>query len=125
MKRKKITRNNSQESHIVPQELLKDMLEVLQDLRKFVSTAGQIRPLSIAEAAKALRCRREEIENLINRGILPVIKRNGSRYVLPADILQRLRNETEIEVKRTKTQKRKHTHPPKGDIDPCLQEFFD
>ena len=69
------------------------LIDVLRDLRNAVDPTSPIRPLSIAEAAKALRCRRSEVESLIENGVMPCINRNGRRYILPSDISARLRKE--------------------------------
>ena len=118
----------SQRIFAVPQELLDEAIDVLQDLRRYVCPIEQIRPLSIAEAAKALRCRRKEVEHLIDRGILPFIKRHERRYILPADIHRRLREETELEradLNHRKEHTSKQLRPQTQDIDPSLREFFD
>jgi len=112
----------------IPQELLDEAMDVLQDLRRSVCPIEQIRPLSIAEAAKALRCRRKEVEHLIDDGILPFIKRHGRRYILPVDIHRRLKEEAEFENpdhKRRKNHISKRIRPEIQDIDPSLREFFD
>lgn len=118
----------SQRVFAVPQELLDEAIDVLHDLRRSVCPIEQIRPLSIAETAKALRCRRKEVEFLIDGGLLPFIKRHGRRYILPVDIHRRLREETEYEKSDLQYRKRHSTKPSRPemqDIDPSLQEFFD
>ena len=118
----------SQKIFTIPQELLDEAMNVLQDLRRSVCPIEQVRPLSIAEAAKALRCRRKEVERLINDGILPFIKRHGRRYILPVDIHRRLKEEAEFENpdhKRRKNHLSKRIRPEIQDIDPSLREFFD
>ena len=108
--------------------LSKELIEILLLLRQAVGPIGHLRPLSLDEAAKALRCRRSDVEALIYNGVLPVIKRNGRRYLLPGDIQKRLREE--IEYERANRDK-KHGHKPKHslvnpkDIDPALKEFFE
>ena len=113
----------------IPQELLDEAMDVLQDLRRSICPIEQIRPLSIAEAAKALRCRRKEVEQLINDGILPFIKRHGRRYILPVDIHRRLKEEAGFENsdhnKHRKNRISKRIHSKIQDIDPILREFFD
>ena len=118
----------SQKVFAIPQELLDEAMDVLHDLRRSVCQIEQVRPLSIAEAAKALRCRRKEVEHLINDGILPFIKRHGRRYILPSDIHRRLKEEAEFENSDHKHRKNhisKQIHPEIQDIDPSLREFFD
>jgi len=109
-------------------KLLEEAIDVLQGLRRAMNPIHQLRPLSIAEAAKALRCRREEVDSLIQRGILPVIRRHGRRYILPADINRRLREEAEFEEKRKKSSTRRLSifETNEGiNIDPALKEFFE
>ena len=109
-------------------EIFEEMIDVLHGLRRMMNPIHQIRPLNIAEAAKALRCRREEVELLIERGILPVIKRHGCRYLLPADLNRRLREEAEFEEKRKKSSTRRLSISETNDginIDPALKEFFE
>ena len=118
----------SQRVFAIPQELLDEAMDALQDLRRSVCPTEQIRPLNIAEAAKALRCRRKEVEHLIDTGILPFIKRHGRRYILPADIHRRLREETECENldhRHRNNHTRRRLHSETQDIDPSLREFFD
>jgi len=109
---------------VVPTKVLEDLIEAIRDLRSAVDPVEPMRPLSIAEAAKTLRCRRSEVESLLQKGAMPYIKRNGRRYILPSDIAQWLRNESERQL------------PPKGrrrprhrlraeDVDPALREFFE
>lgn len=109
-------------------ELLGETIDVLDGLRRAMNPIHQIRPLSIAEAAKALRCRRQEVELLIQRGILPFIKRHGRRYILPADLNRRLREEVEF-GKKEKRSKPHHLSASKTidkeGIDPALIEFFE
>ena len=105
-------------------EVFGELIEVLRDLRNVVDPASTIRPLSIAEAAKALRCRRSEVESLIENGAMPCINRNGRRYILPSDISHWLRKESvrkSPKRRRTTTRSRIDTE----DIDPALREFFD
>ena len=105
-------------------EVVEQLVEVLRDLRNAVDPAGPMRPLSIAEAAKAMRCRRSEVESLLENGAMPFINRNGRRYILPSDISQWLRKESVRESpkrRRTITRSRIDTE----DIDPALREFFD
>ena len=105
-------------------EVFWELIEVLRDLRNVVDPTAPIRPLSIAEAAKALRCRRSEVERLIEDGAMPCIDRNGRRYILPSDICARLRKESVSKPtngRRTITRSRIDTE----DIDPALREFFD
>ena len=112
----------------VPQDFLQEAIDVLHDLRRSVCPIEQIRPLSIAEAARALRCRRKEVEHLIEGGILPFIKRHGRRYILPVDIHRRLKEEVEFENpdhERRKNHISERKHPEIQDIDPSLREFFD
>ena len=85
----------------IPQELLDEAMDVLQDLRRSICPIEQIRPLSIAEAAKALRCRRKEVEYLIDDGILLFIKQHGCRYILPVDIHRRLKQEGDLRITTT------------------------
>ena len=118
----------SQTVFAIPQELLDEAIDALQDLRRSACPIEQIRPLSIAEAGKALRCRRKEVEHLINDGIIPFIKRHGRRYILPVDIHRRLKEEVEFENpdhKRRKNHISERKHPEIQDIDPSLREFFD
>jgi excisionase family DNA binding protein len=108
--------------------LSEELFEVLYSLRQSVGPVGHIRPLSIDEAAKALRCRRSEIETLISKGILPVIKRNGRRYLLPGDLQKRLREELEFEntiIGQNQMRKQKRPFAKPKDIDPALKKFFD
>ena len=112
----------------VPQDFLQEAIDVLHDLRRSVCPIEQIRPLSIAEAARALRCRRKEVEHLIEGGILPFIKRHGRRYILPVDIHRRLKEEAEFEESEAKHRKKytsKKIRPEIQNIDPSLREFFD
>ena len=74
-------------------EVVADLVEILRDLRSVIDPAGAVRPLNIAEAARAMRCRRSDVQRLIDRGAIPCIRRNGRRYVLPSDVGQWLRNE--------------------------------
>lgn len=118
----------SQQIVVVPLELLEEAVSVLHDLRRSVCPLEQIRPLSIAEAAKALRCRRQEVEYLIHKGSLPFIKRHGRRYILPDDIHRRLKDETECENpqdRQTRHHLSKNISPKINDIDPHLREFFE
>ncbi len=109
---------------VVPAEVLEELVEVPRDLRNAVDPVEPIRPLSIAEAARALRCRRSEVEKLIENGAMPHIKRNGRRYILPSDVSQWLRNESE---RKSPTRKRRTTKSriDMEDVDPALREFFD
>jgi len=109
---------------IVLSEVVEQLVEVLRDLRTAVDPVGPMRPLSIAEAAKVMRCRRSEVESLLENGAMPFIKRNGRRYILPSDISNWLRKESVRESpkrRRTVTRLRVDTE----DIDPVLREFFD
>lgn len=108
-------------------KLIEEAIDILQGLRGAMNPIHQIRPLSIAEAAKALRCRRKEVDLLIQRGILPVIKRHGRRYILPADINRRLREEVEFEQskKRPRTHRLLISETDDKSIDPALKEFFE
>ena len=109
---------------IVPSEVVEQLVEVLRDLRHAVDPAGPMRPLSIAEAAKAMRCRRSEVESLLENGAMPFINRNGRRYILPSDISHWLRKESVRESpKRRRTIARSRIDTE--DIDPALREFFD
>lgn len=106
----------------VPQEVIQALVDAIQDLRRAVDPVESMRPLSISEAAKALRCRRNQVEELIYGGSLPCIERNGRRYVLPSDVRNYLRTESRcwaprprrVSVKRIKME----------DVDPALREFF-
>jgi len=112
----------------VPQEFLQEAIDVLHDLRRSVCPIEQIRPLSIAEAARALRCRRKEVEHLIDEGVLPFVKRHGRRYILPADLHRRLKEEAGFEKAEHKSRKKhisKQIRPDLQGIDPSLREFFD
>ena len=103
-------------------------MRLLHDLRRIVCPLHQLRPLSVAEAAKALRCRRKEVEALIREGNLPFIKRRGRRYILPADIHKRLKEESQCETSSDGHVMRHASKYPQseiGDIDPYLCEFFD
>ena len=118
----------SQRLFTVPQELLEEAMKVLQDLRRSGCPIEQIRPLSISEAAKALRCRRKEVERLIRDGVLPYVERHSRRYVLPADIHRRLREETERQMydhNHRNNRPSRSVRPKMEDIDPSLKEFFD
>ena len=118
----------SQRVFAIPQELLDEAIDVIHDLRRSVCPIEQIRPLSIADAARALRCRRKEVEHLIEGGILPFIKRHGRRYILPVDIHRRLKEEAEFEESEAKHRKKytsKKIRPEIQNIDPSLREFFD
>ena len=109
-------------------DVFEALVEVLRDLRHAVDPVESIRPLSIAEAARALRCRRSEVEKLIENGAMPYIKRNGRRYVLPGDVSRWLRNESEREATvRSKKDRRKarKAYINIEDIDPALREFFE
>lgn len=108
---------------VVPQNVIEDLLEAIRDLRNAVDPIVSMRPLSIDEAAKTLRCRRACVEELINTGSIPYIKRNGRRYVLPSDLRKWLRKES----------MRAAPHPRRAssrrrvkleDVDPALREFF-
>ena len=71
-----------------------------------------------------MRCRRSEVESLLEKGAMPFINRNGRRYILPSDISHWLRKESVRESpkrRRTVTRARIDTE----DIDPALREFFD
>ena len=105
-------------------EVVAELIEVLRGLRNIVDPAGPLRPLSIAEAAKALRCRRSEVESLIENGTMPCINRNGRRYILPSDISARLRKES---VRKPTNRRRTIMRSliDTEDIDPALREFFD
>ncbi len=105
-------------------EVFGELIEVLRDLRSVVDPTGPIRPLSIAEAAKALRCRRSEVESLIENGAMPCINRNGRRYILPSDISARLRKES-VRKPTNRRQTITRTRIDDEDIDPALREFFD
>ena len=109
---------------IVPSEVVEQLVEVLRDLRTAVDPAGPMRPLSIAEAAKTMRCRRSEVESLIEKGAMPFINRNGRRYILPSDVSHWLRKES---VRESPKRRRTVTRAPidAEDIDPALREFFD
>lgn len=105
-------------------DIFAELVEVLRDLRSVVDPAGPIRPFTIAEAAKAMRCRRSEVESLIENGGMPCINRNGRRYILPSDISQWLRRESVRKCsKRTRTARMSQID--NEDIDPGLREFFD
>lgn len=109
---------------IIPSEVVEQLVEVLRDLRTAVDPVGPMRPLSIAEAAKAMRCRRSEVEGLLENGAMSYIKRNGRRYILPSDISNWLRKESVRESpKRGRMVAR--TRRDAEDIDPALREFFD
>ncbi len=105
-------------------EVFAELLDVLRDLRNVVDPTGPIRPLSIAEAARAMRCRRSEVERFIENGAMPCINRNGRRYILPSDISAWLRKES---VRNPSDGSRRVTKTPidTEDIDPALREFFD
>ena len=102
-------------------EVFAKLIEVLRDLRSVVDPTGPIRPLSIAEAAKALRCRRSEVKSLIENGAMPCINRNGHRYILPSDISAWLRKES---VRKSSNRRRRATKNQidTEDIDPSLEE---
>lgn len=110
--------------NVLLSEVVEQLVEVLRDLRNAVGPVGPMRPLSIAEPAKAMRCRRSEVESLIANGAMPFISRNGRRYILPSDISHWLRKESA-----RKSPKRKRTTTrsqiDSEDIDPALREFFD
>lgn len=110
-----------------PTALYQELLDTLVDVRRFINPVEQLRPLTVAEAAKALRCRRTEVERLIDDGKLPVIKRHGRRYLLPADVHRRLREESENDVPNNgrKTHRRCSSRPDSDTVDPRLPEFFD
>ncbi len=106
----------------VPQEVIQVLVEAIQDLRHAVDPVVSIRPLSISETAKALRCRRDQVEKLIYGGSLPCIERNGRRYVLPSDVRDYLRNESRCWAPRTRRAPVKRVKLE--DVDPALREFF-
>ena len=105
-------------------EVVADLVEILRDLRSVIDPAGAVRPLNIAEAARAMRCRRSEVQSLIDRGAIPCIRRNGRRYVLPSDVGQWLRNEAETAVPKIK-RRTANSREIDDEIDPALREFFD
>lgn len=107
---------------VVPQEVIEDLVEAIRDLRRAVDPVESMRPLSISETAKALRCRRDQVEKLILGGSLPCIERNGRRYALPSDVHDYLRNESRYRAPRTRRAPVKRLK--KEDVDPALREFF-
>lgn len=104
--------------------VFEELVDALRELRHAVDPSGPMRPLSIAEAAKAMRCRRSEVENLLETGALPFIDRKGRRYLLPSDISQWLRRETVRNLPKTR-RNTKGFQTEDEDIDPALREFFD
>lgn len=106
----------------VPQEVLQALVEAIQDLRDAIDPVEAIRPLSISETAKVLRCRRDQVDTLIHGGSLPCIERNGRRYVLPSDVRDYLRNESRCRAPRTRRAPVKRLRME--DVDPALREFF-
>jgi hypothetical protein len=116
--------NETRVDNAVLAKVFAELVDVLRDLRNAVDPVGPIRPLSIAEAAKALRCRRGDVECLIENGTIPCIDRNGRRYILPSDIGALLRKES---VRKSPTRRRRATknQVDTGDIYPALREFFD
>jgi excisionase family DNA binding protein len=109
---------------VVPTKLIEELIEAIQDLRSVRNPAEAMRPLSIAEAAKTLRCRRSEVEKLIANGAMPYIKRNSRRYILPSEIAQWLRNESERQLLPKGRRRPRHRLKPE-DVDPALREFFE
>lgn len=107
----------------VPTKLIEELVEAIRDLRGAIDPIEPMRPLSIDEAARVLRCRRAEVEKLIADGSMPHIKRNGRRYILPSDISQRLRNESTRQAPR-KPRRTARVRLDLEDIDPALREFF-
>ncbi len=104
--------------------LLDELVEVLHGLRATLDPVEQLRPLSLDEAAKSMRCRRNHVERLIAKGELPCIRRDGRRYVLPSDVQQVLR----AEAKRRPQPKRPGIKRPPAnleDVDPAMREFFE
>lgn len=116
--------NDHETVSVVPTKVLEDLIEAIRDLRSTVDPVEPMRPLSIAEAAKTLRCRRSEVEKLIANGAMPYIKRNGRRYILPSDIAQWLRNESERQLPPKGRRRPRHRLKPE-DVDPALREFFE
>jgi hypothetical protein len=109
---------------VISAKLIEELVEVLRDLRNAVDPVEPIRPLNIDEAARALRCRRSEVEGLIDSGAMPHISRSGRRYILPSDIGQWLRNESERKSPR-RNRKVTASRIDMEDVDPALREFFD
>ncbi len=105
-------------------EVVADLVEILRDLRSVIDPAGAVRPLNIAEAARAMRCRRSDVQSLIDRGAIPCIRRNGRRYILPSDISQWLRKES-VRKSSKRTRTARMSQIDNEDIDPGLREFFD
>lgn len=106
----------------VPRNIIEDLIDAIQELRHAVDPVESMRPLSISEAAKALRCRRDQVDTLIHGGSLPCIKRNGRRYVLQSDIRDYLRNESRCLAPRPRRASVKRLKME--DVDPALREFF-
>lgn len=109
---------------VVPTKVVEELVEALRDLRNAVDPIEPMRPLSIAEAAKVLRCRRSEVEKLIEDGAMPYIRRNDRRYVLPSVVGQWLRNESARKPSKRRINSTK-LHIDVEDIDPALRKFFD
>ncbi len=116
--------NERAEEYVLPTKLIEELIEAIQDLRSARNPAEAMRPLSIDEAAKTLRCRRSEVEKLIANGAMPYIKRNGRRYILPSDIAQWLKNESERQLPPKGRRRPRHRLKPE-DVDPALREFFE
>lgn len=108
----------------VPKKLVDELIAMLQHFRGAVYPIEHMRPLSIAEAAKTLRCRRNEVEALIKTGTLSCIKRNGRRYILPSDLAQWLESESRRQCTQNRRRRPRRLLKPE-EIDPALREFFD
>lgn len=108
---------------VVPQNVIEDLLEAIRDLRNAVDPIALMRPLSISEAAKTLRCRWAQVEQLMNTGSIPYIKRNGRRYVLPSDVRDWLRKESRCVAPRPRRASSAR-RVKLEDVDPALREFF-
>ena len=109
---------------VVPKNVIEDLVEAIRDLRNAVDPIELMRPLSISEAAKALRCRRDQVTKLMDSGSMPCIERTGRRYVLPSDVGKWLRHESECLAPRPH-RRVSAARMKMEDVDPALREFFE
>ncbi len=73
-------------------EAIGELARQIEALKKGSDPIEQTRPWSIDETARAMRCRRSDVERYLDTGQLEFIRQHGARYVLQEDV-RRLQRE--------------------------------
>ena len=99
-----------------------ELARQIQALKKRSDPIEQARPWSIEETARAMRCRRSDVERYLDTGELEFILQNGARYILQEDVRR-------LQRKRAKRKQPRRNGTPASarpdEIDPRLAKYFD